>query len=71
MGGSPLTTDVKPVTMTNAGLWIPAHRTSDPEITSGFLRFSDPDYAVVEMDLDGATLRPSTSSRASSTRTPR
>ena len=57
MGGSPLTTDVKPVTMTNAGLWIPAHRTSDPEITSGFLRFSDPDYAVVEMDLDGATLK--------------
>ena len=43
--------------MTNAGEWIPAHRTSDPEIASGFFRFSDPDYAVVEMDLDGATLK--------------
>ena len=50
-------TNVKPVTMTNAAEWIPAHRPSDPEIASGFLRFSDPDYAVVEIDLDGATLK--------------
>jgi hypothetical protein len=57
LGGPPLTIDVKPVTMTNTGEWIPAHRTSGPEITSGFMRFSDPDYAVVEMDLDGATLK--------------
>lgn len=57
LGGAPLTTDVNPVTMTDATEWIPAHRTSDPEIASGFLRFSDPDYAVVEMDLDGATLK--------------
>ena len=57
LGGPPLTINVKPVTMTDAGEWIPAHRTSDPEIASGFLRFSDPDYAVVEMDLDGATLK--------------
>jgi len=39
------------------GEWLPAHRTSDAEITSGFFRLSDPDYAVVEMDLDGATLK--------------
>ena len=57
LGGAPTTVNVEPVTMTNAGEWIPAHRTSDPEISSGFLRFSDPDYAVVEMDLDGATLK--------------
>ena len=57
LGAPPFTTDVKPVTMTNAGEWIPAHRTSEPEITSGFMRFSDPDFAVVEMDLDGATLK--------------
>jgi hypothetical protein len=57
LGGPPLTINVKPVTMTNAGEWLPAHRTSDAEITSGFFRLSDPDYAVVEMDLDGATLK--------------
>jgi len=51
------TTDVKPVTMTNATEWLPAHRTTDPEIADGFVRFSDPNYAVVEMDLDGATLK--------------
>jgi len=50
-------TDVKPHTMTNIAEWIPAHRTSDPEIAAGYLRFSDPDYEVVEMDLDGATLK--------------
>jgi hypothetical protein len=57
LGGPPLTTDVKPMTMTNATEWIPAHRPSDPEITSGYMRFSDPDYEVVELDLDGATLK--------------
>jgi len=55
--GPRLSTDVKPVTMTNAAEWIPAHRPTDPEITSGFVRFSDPDYEVVELDLDGATLK--------------
>jgi len=57
LGGPPHTTDVKPVTMTDATEWIPAHRPADPEISSGFMRFSDPDYEVVEMDLDGATLK--------------
>ena len=51
------TTDIKPQTMTNLAEWLPAHRTSDPEIAAGYLRFSDPDYEVVEMDLDGATLK--------------
>jgi hypothetical protein len=53
--GSPLTKDVKPVTITNATAWIPAHRT--PDITLGYLDFSGSDYEVVEMDLDGATLK--------------
>jgi hypothetical protein len=57
LGGPPLTINVKPVTMTNAGEWIPAQRTSDPAITSGFFRLSAADYDVVEMDLDGATLK--------------
>ena len=57
LGGSPLTKNVQPVTMTDATEWIPAHRASDPDITAGYLRFSDPDYGVVEMDLDGATLK--------------
>ncbi|MGA2527923.1 MAG: hypothetical protein ABSG36_02030 [Acidimicrobiales bacterium] len=57
IGGLDRTTDVKPVTMTNTGEWIPAHRTVNPEIAAGFLRLSDPDYEVVEMDLDGATLK--------------
>jgi hypothetical protein len=43
--------------MTDATEWIPAHRPADPGISSGFMRFSDPDYEVVEMDLDGATLK--------------
>ena len=57
LGGPPHTTDVEPVTMTDASEWIPAHRAAEPEITSGFMRFSDPDYEVMEMDLDGATLK--------------
>ncbi len=57
LGGPPRTTDIKPVTMTNAAEWIPAHRSSDPEISAGYMRFSDPDYEVVELDLDGATLK--------------
>ena len=57
LGGSPLTKNVKPVTVTDATEWIPAHRASDPDIDSGYLRFSDPDYGVVEMDLYGPTLK--------------
>ncbi|MGO9962519.1 MAG: hypothetical protein ACLPUG_03690 [Acidimicrobiales bacterium] len=57
LGGSPLTENVKPVTVTDATEWIPAHRPTDPDIDAGYLRFSDPDYGVVEMDLDGATLK--------------
>ncbi len=57
LGGSPHTTAIRPLTMTNVAEWLPAHRSSDPEIAAGYLRFSDPDYEVVEMDLDGATLK--------------
>ena len=57
MPGAPATTNVMPMTMTNAAEWIPAHRLSDPEIAAGYLRLSDPDYEVVELDLDGATLK--------------
>ncbi len=57
LGGPPHTIDIKPVTITNAGEWLPAHRATDPEITSGYMRFSDPEYEVVEMDLDGGTLK--------------
>jgi hypothetical protein len=50
-------TDVTPTVMANSGSWLPAPRTSQPEIAQGYLRLSDPGYELIEMDLDGATLK--------------
>lgn len=54
----PTTTNVTPVTMTTSATWLAAPSPVSPEIADGFLNLSDPSaYAVIELDLDGATLK--------------
>ena len=51
------TTEVSPKTWT-AGLdFRPSERPSQPELSAGLVRLGGPDYSVVEVDLDGATLK--------------
>jgi hypothetical protein len=56
--GAGSTVNVSPVTMTTAATWLPAPRGTSPEIAGGLLRLSDKGaYEVLEMDVDGATLK--------------
>jgi len=56
--GAAGTTNVHPVTMTTSATWLPAPRSSHPEIADGLFRLSDKGkYEVLEMDVDGATFK--------------
>lgn len=51
-------TDVQPTVMVDTSTWRAAPRPSQPELAAGQLRLSDAGaYELVEMDLDGATLK--------------
>ena len=51
------TTDLYPRTMTAGLAFRPLERPVNPDLAGGYFRLGGPDYSVVEVDLDGATLK--------------
>jgi hypothetical protein len=51
------TADVSPATMTRGSAFRPLERQVGAELSGGYLRLGSPEYSVVELDVDGATLK--------------
>lgn len=56
--GAPSTTNITPLTMTNSATWLPAPKMPGSVIADGLFTLDDTSsFQVVEVDLDGATIK--------------